>query len=134
MCRCMLIRMSAIARCAATPSTCDSANAVDGVDERGGAGRKRQRHEQVGAALADDIVDEEFGRRGQNEPGKPVDEHQDEAEGQPAAMRPDELPGLGPGVREVRLSSWVQPLAVLDAEIRAVRLQVSRSTASVSGI
>ena len=44
--------MSVIARCAATPRTCDSANDVTAWTTRRGAGRQRQRHQQLGAVLA----------------------------------------------------------------------------------
>ena len=71
------------------------------VDQRGGGGGQRQRNQQVCPSLADDVVDEKFGRGGKDEAGKPVDEHQREAERQPATMGPDQLPGLGPGVGDV---------------------------------
>ncbi len=71
------------------------------IDERGGARRGCERDQQVGAAPADHVVDEELGGGGKDQAGEPVDEHQREPERQASAMRPDELPGLGPGVGEV---------------------------------
>ena len=59
-------------RCAATPSTCDSAKPVDGLDQRGGAGRQRQRPEQVGAVLADHLVDQDLRGRRQHEAARAV--------------------------------------------------------------
>ena len=47
-CACTRRRMSAIARCAATPSTCDSANEVAACTTRGDARRERQHAEQLG--------------------------------------------------------------------------------------
>jgi len=52
----------------------------------------------VGALLPDDPVDEVAGRPRQHESGEPVDEHQRETEGEPAAMLPDEESRLLPGV------------------------------------
>ena len=100
----MLMRMFAIARCAATPSTCESANAVDGIDERRACRGERQRRQEVGTPSADDVVDEDFGGCRKDEPSQPVYEHQAQPEREAAAMSPNEFPGLGPGVRDVRLA------------------------------
>ena len=78
-CACMLARMSAMARCAATPSTCDRANDVTRIHERRRANGQRQRHEQVAALVPDDIVYQILGRGRGNESRDPADEHQDEA-------------------------------------------------------
>ncbi len=75
-----------------------------GVNDGRGAGRQRQRHEQIRPAAADDIVDEKLGAGGKDEAGQAVDEHQDQAEGEPAPMGPYQLPGFCPGVRDVRLA------------------------------
>ena len=71
------MRMSVIARCAATPSTCDSANDGDGLDERRGADGERERQQQVRAAAC------RARRRsgtcelsGQDEPREAVHQHQ----------------------------------------------------------
>ena len=104
MCRCMLMRMFAMARWAATPSTCESENAVAASTSVAAPAASASGIKQIGPPLADDVVDEELGGRGKNEAGEPVDEHQDEAEGQPPPMGPDQFPGLGPGVGDVRLA------------------------------
>ena len=59
----------------------------DRLDERRGAGRHRERHEQVRPPLADDVVDEELRGGGQDEAGEPVDEHQRQPERQAALAR-----------------------------------------------
>ncbi len=48
--------------------------------------------------LSDHPVDHQFGRRREDEPGQPVHDQEDEAQGQPAAVGPDEGPRLAPGL------------------------------------
>jgi hypothetical protein len=93
--------MSAIARCAATPRTCDSENAV-AASTRWRRRGQRQRHQQV-APLADHVVDQEFRGGRKHETGKPVDQHQHQTKAEPATMGPHQFPGFGPGVRDVGL-------------------------------
>ena len=59
----------------------------DRLHDRRAAGDQRERHQQLCLLLADDVVDQILGRRRQDEAGEPVDEHQDQAERQPAAAR-----------------------------------------------
>ena len=68
------------------------------LHERGGAGRQRDRHEQIGAVLPDHFVDELLGRRRQHQAGQAADEHKDQADRQPAPVRPEQLARLAPGV------------------------------------
>ena len=75
----------------------------DGVNEGRAASRKCQRDQQVGAPVADHVVDQELGCRGKHETCKPVDEHENEAQRQAAPVGPDQLPGFGPGIREIGL-------------------------------
>jgi hypothetical protein len=56
--------------------------------------------------LSNDIVDEEFRAGRKDEAGEPVDEHQEEAEGQTPSMCPNQLPGLCPGIRDIRFLFW----------------------------
>ena len=108
--------MLAMARWAATPEHLRQRECGDRVDDRRPAGRERERDEQLGAPLSDDVVDEILRAGGQDETGKPVDQHQDEPQRQTPSMRPDELPRLGPGVRDVRLSLLGSGTGCFDAE------------------
>ncbi len=85
-----------MARCAATPSTWESVNEVHGFDQRGGAGRQRERGQQIPSLLADDVVHQPFRGQRQHQTGRPVDEHQHQSDTQAAAVRPDETPGFLP--------------------------------------
>ena len=72
-----------MARCAATPSTCELANEVAAsttVARAGGQGELRQ---QIPVAFDDDIVHQVFGRERQDEAGEPIDHHQREAQAEP---------------------------------------------------
>ena len=100
--------MSVMARCAATPRICDSANEVTAWTTRGGARGQRDRQQQIGAALADHLVDEPLRRGRQHEPRQAADEHQRQAERQPAAMGPDQLARLAPRGRGATRSSSVE--------------------------
>src|SRR6185503_16910269 len=71
------------------------------LHDRRAAGRERQRHQQLGVALADHVVDQVLGAGRQDQAGDAVDHHQDETEGQPAAARGDEDPRFLPRVRIV---------------------------------
>ena len=73
----------------------------DGLHQRRAAGEQRQRHEQVGALLPDDVVNQILGGRRQHQSRQPVHQHQRQAEGEPAAPRDDERAGFLPGVRVV---------------------------------
>jgi hypothetical protein len=68
--------------------------------ERGGAlnqrarrDRQRQPLDQLGLALRDDVVEEVLDRSRQDEARDGVDHHEDQAQHEPSAARPDE--GLG---------------------------------------
>ena len=50
------------------------------LKDRGDAGGERDRHQQIRAPLADDIVDEELGRGRQHQAGEAADQHHREAE------------------------------------------------------
>ena len=76
----MLMRMSAIARCAATPSTCDSENAVTASTSVAPPAANASGISSSARPLPDDVVDQELGRRRKHQAGKAVDEHQREAE------------------------------------------------------
>ena len=67
------------------------------LDDGRGTGRERQRHQQVGVPLADDVVDQELGRRRQDEPDQAVDEHERQTERQPSLARQDERTRFAPG-------------------------------------
>ena len=54
--------------------------AGDGLHQRRRAGGQRQRPQQVGARLADDVVDQQLRGRGQHQAGQPADHHQRHAE------------------------------------------------------
>ena len=90
------LRMSVMARCAATPRICDSAERGDGLHDGGRAGRERERQQQIRAFVADHFVDQPLGRRGQHQPGEAADEHQHEAEAEAPAVSPDELARFAP--------------------------------------
>ncbi len=53
-------------------------------------------NEQIGAVLSDDFVDEPLRRGRQHQAREPADEHQPQAETEPAAVRPHELAGFAP--------------------------------------
>ena len=67
-----------------------------GLHERCRTGGERERREQLGASLADDVVDQEFRRRGKHQSDEAVDDHQREADGETPAPRGDERAGLAP--------------------------------------
>ena len=89
--------MSVIARCAATPRTCDSANDVTAWTMVASTGGEGERHQHVRPALADDVVDQELGRGGKHETHQAVDQHERQAERQPALAREDQGARLAPG-------------------------------------
>ena len=66
------------------------------LHDRRGGGDGGERHQQVDAMLSDDVVDEILRRVRQNEPGKPVDHHQHQTDGERAAMFAHELARLLP--------------------------------------
>ena len=66
------------------------------LDDGCGAGGERQRHEQIGPAPADDVVNQVFGRGGQDEADDAVDEHQCQAEREPTLARQDQRTRLAP--------------------------------------
>ena len=68
----------------------------DGLHDGRGAGRERERQQQIGAVLADHFVDQPLGRRRQHQSGEAADEHQHEAEAEAPAVRPDELARFAP--------------------------------------
>ena len=43
-----------------------------------------QGHQPVGVMLADDVIDQEFGGGGEHQPGDPVDDHENESQGEQA--------------------------------------------------
>ena len=92
------------------------------VDQGGRANGQGQRHQQLGAAVADDLIYQILrGRRG-DEAGQPADKHQHEAERQPAAVGGHQHLRLFPGVLQVGLlllgiSHSVFLVTSLDAEI-----------------
>ena len=96
---CTRLRMSVMARCAATPRICDKRKRRRRLHERRRAGGQRQRQQQLRATLADDFVDEPFGGGGQHQAREPADQHQPQAEAEPPPVRPHELLGLAPGGR-----------------------------------
>ena len=61
-----------------------------GLDDGRRAGRECQRHQHVRTALADDIVDQKFGRGGEHEADEAVDQHERQAEREPALAREDQ--------------------------------------------
>ena len=48
--------------------------------------------------FADDVINEELGGGGEDEPGDPVDDHQHEAGGEELAAGTDHFPDVGPEV------------------------------------
>ena len=96
MCACTRFRISVIARCAAMLTTCDERERRRRLNDRRARRGGGERHEQVGAVLPDDVVDEELRRPGKDEPGEPVDDHQHEANGQRPTVFGDELPRFLP--------------------------------------
>ena len=66
------------------------------LHQRRGARRHRQRDQEVGAALADDVVNQVLGKRRQHESGETIDQHQRQADAEPAATRQDQRLGLLP--------------------------------------
>ena len=95
-CACTRFRISVIARCAATLTTCDERERRRGLNDRRDRGGGGERHQQVGAVLSDDVVDEELRRPGEHESGEAVDDHQHEADGERPTVLGDELPRLFP--------------------------------------
>ncbi len=79
--------MSVIARCAATPSTCDSANDVTAWTMVAAPAASASGISRSARPLADDVVDQVLGRGGQDEADQAVDEHQRQAEREPALAR-----------------------------------------------
>ena len=68
----------------------------DGLDHRRRAGRQGERQQQVGAVIANNLVDQPLGGGRQDQAREPADEHQQQAEPEAAAMGPDELARLAP--------------------------------------
>ena len=66
------------------------------LDDGRRAGGERQRHQQVGPPLADDVVNQVLGRGRKDEADDPVDEHQCQAEGEPTLARQDQRTRLSP--------------------------------------
>ncbi len=69
-----------------------------GLDERGGGDDERQRQEQVCAVLREHVVDRELRAGRQHQAGQPVHDHEDEADGERAAVGGQELARLPPDV------------------------------------
>jgi hypothetical protein len=69
----------------------------DRLDDRRGAGDQRERQQQIRLVPADDVVYQVLRRRRQHHADEPVDEHQREAEREPASAGQDELARLAPG-------------------------------------
>ena len=74
------LRMSVMARCAATPRICELANDVTASTMVAAADGHRQLRQQVPVLLADDVVHQVLGRRRQDEAGQAVDDHHRQAE------------------------------------------------------
>ncbi len=91
--------MSVIARCAATPSTCDSRNDVIAWTIVAAPAATASGTSSSARCFADHVVDQILRRGRQNQPGHAVDQHQHEPERQPSAARGDQrarfLPGVG---------------------------------------
>ena len=68
----------------------------DGLNDDSSCGGDCEGHEELGAVLSDDVIDEILGARRKDEPGEAIHQHQREADGERPAMMPDELPRLGP--------------------------------------
>ena len=68
----------------------------DRLDEGRGAGDQRQRHQQLRPALAGHIVDQIFGGGWQDEADEAIDQHQRQADADPAPAGPDELARFPP--------------------------------------
>ena len=66
------------------------------LHQRRRTGRHRQRHQPFHASLADHVVDQVLGGGGKHESGRAVDEHQPEAQGEPAAAGGDQRAGFLP--------------------------------------
>ena len=100
---CTRLRMSVMARCAATPRICDRPKLVMRLDDGRRARRQRDRHQQVVPPLADHVVDDVLRQRRQHDAGQAADHHQRQADRQPPAMHPDQLAELAPRRRRVEL-------------------------------
>ena len=92
-----LRRISVIERCAALPRTWERAKPVMAWMRVAPAGGQDDPDEQLPLALADDVVEQELGRAGQDEAGEAADEEQAEAQGEAALAGVDELGGVRGG-------------------------------------
>ena len=68
--------MSVIARCAATPSTCELANDVAASTTVAAPAAIASFGSRSQLLLANDVVHQVLGRQGQHQPGEPVDHHE----------------------------------------------------------
>ncbi len=95
--------MSVIARCAAMPSTCESAKAVAACTSvaapaASASGTSRSpRDFPITSSMRD------LGRRRQHEPRQPADDHEHEPDRQPSLARPDQVSRFTPDDRPRRL-------------------------------
>ncbi len=87
-------RISVIERWAALPRTWERAKAVSAWRRVARAGHQNDLRQQLRAALADDVVEQELGRAGQDEPAEAVDEEKPESESEAALPGRDELRGV----------------------------------------
>ena len=102
-CACTRLRMSVIARCAATPSTCESAKPVAACTSVAAPAASASGQQQIAARLPITSSIRTFEVAGRTRPGEPADEHQSQAERQASAVRPDQLARLAPDVCPRRL-------------------------------
>ena len=70
---------------------------ADRLDQSCAADDERERHEQLGLALADHVVEQPLGRSREREPREPAHEHEAEADREVLPVRGDERPRLAPG-------------------------------------
>src|SRR5215212_7769865 len=82
-CACTLLRISVMARCAATPKTCESVNEVMACTT-------------LAAPLDDDLVNQVLRAGRQDEPDQTIHEHQHHPQGEARAVSPNQLPRVAP--------------------------------------
>jgi hypothetical protein len=68
----------------------------DRLYNRRGASGERNRQQELGSVLAEDLVDQPFGACRQHQSGETTDQHQDQPERQSAAMHPQQLARFAP--------------------------------------
>ena len=95
-----LRRISVIECCAARPRTWERANPVMAWIRVAPPGGQDDPDEQVPLALADDVVEQDLGRAGQDEAGHPGEQQQAESERQASLAGVDELGGVAEDHRE----------------------------------